>query len=497
MFPGDLRKVFVSANPLSWLLSAVAIYVFLAPNVDFTSRLTWHDGQRLGQLALLGLVMVMMLVVPGLAGRVLATWLDLSSLIRWALTCAFGLGVLSSWLAPQPRWAFLEWGMMLLLMVLALAVAAGRRELGEKLEPVLLLLLFATALAYAVKTVVIYVSMLLIGPDYGLGFNVRELYTGFSNIRFFGHVQTMLLPFLVLPVMWWGTTLARRAMLWSIPALWWMLLIGSGGRGSWVALLVGALVAWWFGGRSGSRWMRWQTGALLAGAAAYLLFVILLPDWLARPSSFMHRVNDIVSLRGRDELWAIAIELITHHPWLGIGPMHYAQHLSVLASHPHNAILQIMVEWGIPAALLVTAVWAAGGLAWALHVRRLCSSGVADRHALVLVALLAAITGAAVQAMVDGIIVMPVSQILLALLCGWALGCYLDAATNRGRVIPSFPASLVFRGVVLLALAAMVWGVLPEIGRLEARTEAHLLTQPDGPNPKLLPRFWVQGWIDK
>lgn len=52
-FPDDLRKVFAPAYPLSWLLLAVAAYVFLAPNVDFVLNLTWHDGQRLGQVTLL------------------------------------------------------------------------------------------------------------------------------------------------------------------------------------------------------------------------------------------------------------------------------------------------------------------------------------------------------------------------------------------------------------------------------------------------------------
>jgi len=41
----------------------------------------------------------------------------------------------------------------------------------------------------------VYVVMLLVGPVYGQIFDVRELYVSFSNVRFFGHIQTMLLPF--------------------------------------------------------------------------------------------------------------------------------------------------------------------------------------------------------------------------------------------------------------------------------------------------------------
>lgn len=479
-----------------YALVVAAAYVTLAPNIAFAPDLPWHDGQRLAQLLVLLLVGAVVLLPAN--GR--AVWQVWTSLPRWsrhALVTVALLGLVSGLSAPLPRWALLEWSVLLLLGVLALAVVTAWRVSGARREELLVAAFYASALAYGVKAVTMYVTMLAVGPGYGLGFMVEELFTGFSNVRFFSHVQTMLLPFLVLPLLWWGTTRARRALLFVVPALWWMLVIASGTRGSWVALLIGALVAVSFGGRTAWRWIGWQLAALLAGALAYVIFVLLVPDWLARPALFMHRVADIISLRGRDELWAIAFDLIVQHPWLGIGPMHYAQHLSVLATHPHNAMLQIMVEWRVPAALLVTALWIAAGLGWAMHVRRMCRSVPADHHALVLVALLAAITGASAQAVVDGIIVMPVSQLLFALLCGWALGCYLNAAKEGGQPEPVPATALAFRGTVLVLLAAMVWGVHPEIGRLEARLEAHLRMQPEGPHPKLLPRFWVQGLISE
>jgi putative inorganic carbon (HCO3(-)) transporter len=190
----------------------------------------------------------------------------------------------------------------------------------------------------------------------------------------------------------------------------------------------------------------------------------------------------------------LSADLIAQHPWLGIGPMHFAKHLSVLAAHPHNAILQFMAEWGVPAALGITVVWTAGGLAFGLHVRRMASVVEPDRHSMVLVALLAAITGASAQAMVDGILVMPVSQILLALLSGWALGTYFSA--RAATPASGHRSGLAFRGTVLVAAVILTWSVLPELGRLEERMQAHLRLQPEGPNPKLLPRFWIQGWID-
>lgn len=477
------------------LLAAAAAYVLLAPNVDFAPDLAWHDGQRLAQLALLVLVSCAVLM-PATGRPVWQTWALLPRWSRLLLGVVLILGLISSILAPLPRWALLEWSSLVLLGVLALAVAAAWREPSPVRNQILVAVFFATALTYSVKAVTMYFTMLVVGPEYGLAFTAEELFTGFTNIRFFGHVQTMLLPFLVLPVLWWGRTPGRRALLFIIPVMWWMLAIASGTRGSWVSLLIGALVALWFGGKSGLRWMRWQMGALLGGGAAYLFFIMLVPDLLARPALLMHRVDDIVSLRGRDVLWGLSAELIAQNPWLGIGPMHFAKHLSVLAAHPHNAILQFMAEWGVPAALGITVAWAAGGLAWSLHVRRMTSAVEPDRHSMVLVALLAAITGASAQAMVDGIMVMPVSQTLLALLCGWSLGEYYSARAAAYAPVALHRSSLAFRGAVVLAAVVLTWGVLPELGGLEERMQAHLRLQPEGPNPKLLPRFWVQGWID-
>jgi len=485
----ELRRLM----PRMPLLAAVAVYVLLAPNVDFAPALAWHDGQRLAQLTLLVLAICAVLI-PASGRPVWEAWALLPQWSRLVLAVVLTLGLISSLLAPLPRWALLEWSSLVLLGMLALAVAAAWRVTAPMRDQILIAVFFTTAVAYTVKAVTMYFTMLLVGPEYGQVFTTEELFTGFSNVRFFSHIQTMLLPFLVLPVLWWGGTRLRTSLLFIVPVMWWMLAIASGTRGSWVALLIGALVIMWFGGKSGRRWMRWQLGALLGGAAIYSIFILLVPELLARPTSFMHRVDDIISLRGREVLWGLSADLIEKTPWLGIGPMHFANHLSVLAAHPHNAILQFMVEWGVPAALGITVVWVAGGLGWSLHVRRMTWAVEPDRHSMVLVALLAAITGASAQAMVDGIMVMPVSQTLLALLCGWALGAYYSAKVAATEALRC--SGLAFRGMVILAAVVLAWSVMPELGELEQRTQAHLRLQPEGPNPKLLPRFWIQGWID-
>lgn len=479
----------VTRRTLPWVLLAAAAFVFLAPNIDFVAEMQWHDGQRLAQLVLLAVV-VLSLAWPGAARSLADTWTLLPCRVRIALLGTFALGFASCVMAPLPRWGFLEWGLLWLLLILVLCIAAQRRWFGERLDQPLVMLLFATAAAYAISAGAVYAGMLLVGPAYGQIFDVRELYVSFSNVRFFGHVQTMLLPFLLLPAMWWATTRWRRMALWSIPAIWWMLAVGSGTRGTWCALLVGVIAAGIYGGETGRRWIKWQLGGLLSGALCYAVFIWAVPQLLEQPVSFLHRAGDIVSLSLREVLWATSIDFVIQHPLLGIGPMHYAYFASKVAAHPHNAVLQWLAEWGIPAGLLLTGVCAVAGLAFAGHVRRTVAQA-GDHKSLVLVALLAALAGAAAQAMVDGVLVMPVSQTVLALMCGWAIGIYFAAGPVRHD---KFQHAILIT-LTVIAAAAVAWGVALEIGHIAAREKAFLAAHP--PYTVLMPRFWTQGWISE
>ena len=479
----------VLRQPLSWPLLVVALYLFLAPNIDFAFHLDSHDGQRIAQLAAIGLSVLLLLVSSRVRVAFEGAWTHLPLWSRLVLTAVFVLGLVSALQAPLPRWALLEWGMSLLLLVVAFTVAAARRELGEPVDIMLVMLCFGTALAYAVTTCSIYLAMLLASPAYGVGFDMRELYTGFSNIRFFGYVQTMLLPFLLLPALYWGATPTRRVLLCCVPAIWWMLAVGSGTRGTWIALLAGFIAGLWFGGSISRRWAIWQLGGLLSGLMIYATLVLGLPQLFELPVSFLHRTGDIISLSLREVIWSMALKLTSEYPWFGVGPMHFAYWKNEVAAHPHNAVLQWFAEWGVPAALLLTVLWAAGGIALTRYVRRAAGHGV-ERARLFRVALLAALTGASAQSMVDGVMVMPVSQMLLVLLAGWAMG-----TMPSPRVIaPIGIAERMLLGfAVVIAATMVVCGLAPEITDLAGRQKIYLEGLHEG--ARLLPRFWTQGWI--
>ena len=476
---------------MPWTLILVAAFVFIAPNVDLNIDLQWHDGQRLAQLALL-LIVVLLICIRRTSGSItFGVWSRLPNWVRIALFLAFATGFISSLNAPEVRWALIDWGVSWLLVVLTLGVAADFRLAGEHIDQKLVLLFFATATAYSTSAGVVYVTMLMISPLYGQVLDLRELYVGFSNIRFFGHLQTMLLPFLFFPAMWWGTTRVRFFVLLAVPLIWWMLMIGGGTRGTWGGVFVGIATVACFGGIVGRRWIRWQLTGFVGGIGCYLLFILLVPDLLQLQTMHLHRNGEIMTLSLRDILWSKALTAAATNPWLGIAPMHFAYFSTDIGAHPHNIVLQWVSEWGIPAGTLLAGVCVTGAIAYVRHVRD--AGAVAEcRRAMIRVALLAALAGAGAQAMVDGVFVMPVSQTTLALLAGWAISLVVDAKTASKTSI--FERSA-FAVLILTSAATVSFGVIPEIGRLPDRERAYLAAKPEG--TWLMPRFWAQGYIDR
>jgi hypothetical protein len=157
-------------------------------------------------------------------------------------------------------------------------------------------------------------------------------------------------------------------------------------------------------------------------------------------------------------------------------------------------VLQWLAEWGVPATLLLVVVCAVAGLAFASHVRRAAAD--ISHTGMVRIALLAALAGAAAQSMVDGVLVMPVSQTLLALLCGWAIALY-QAERGSGIASDGSVQRIVIWTTTAVAAVAVAWGVAPELGQLAAREQAYLAAYPpENPAlPNLMPRFWTQGRI--
>ncbi len=464
--------------PITPLL-IVALMLLGATGLNWNADLAWYDQHRIEQIGLLS----------ALALGVLTIWrqdmarsiVSLPGWARWAFTWAFGLGLLSAVIATYPRFAVLEWATLLLLLGLALLLGEQARRGMIRFDIWAIRLVVSLAVVIALKLMTGYLAAIVsIGH-----LDTIMLFEGtFSNRRFFGQVASMAVPLLAYPLLKSEVSRLQRWGLYALLSIWWMLVIVSGTRGTWVALGVAsvtlALVAW----HASHRWLRIQLLTAMAGALLFGVMFVWVPLWLEQGAIVENRLSNLATLSGRDELWHLAWMQIVAHPWLGIGPMHFAAIRNDFGAHPHNALLQLAAEWGIPAALALLLPAASGLIVLLAGLRR----SIISRN-LLLVCLTASLLAAGVQSMVDGVIVIPYTQVWLALIAGWALGVY---ARGTAQIVPASRVIPVGIPVLtLLALAALLNGVYPEIFNRAEATKAFV----DAGNQLVPPRYWAVGWI--
>lgn len=181
-------------------------------------------------------------------------------------------------------------------------------------------------------------------------------------------------------------------------------------------------------------------------------------------------------------MWHMLVE----RPWLGFGPMHFADIANKTAAHPHQAILQWTSEWGVPSALCVAVLAWRGGWATVAEVReRMLSTKRAD---LLRLCLLAALIAALVQSMVDGVIVMPNSQVWLALVVGWLMALHVW----RTPAPTALPLSWgVWKALTVVSVGLLVFIVVRDLPQINQAQQQYLSTHDN----LLQPRFWAQGVI--
>ncbi len=434
-----------------------------------------HDWQRAMQVA-----MGLCAGVYGLTVVPVEPLVDRPTALGLALIVA--LGLLSSALAHQPLWAFTEVALFIGCGAIAVAFTLLRRHAGEPLDRVLILIV--------VLLCVIKSSQYLYAGALALSSGARvldpdTLLSGFSNKRFYGQFQTFTLPLVALPLLMPKVSRSVRGAVFALLCIWWLIAIAGGTRGTWLGMAV-AGVALALLGPWGRRWLAWQVAAACGGMVLYWLLFRVLVGWLGVEISSDVSDRLTTSLSGRGPIWLQAWYMIVEHPWLGFGPMHFADIPNPIAAHPHQAILQWASEWGVPSALCVAALaWRGGWATVGVLRQRVFSSELSD---LLRVGLFAALLAAVTQSQVDGVIVMPNSQVWLALVVGWLMALHI------WRSPPTASLPWAWRGwqvACVLSVGLLVFVVIRDAPHIGPAQQQYL----EGGKRHLQPRFWAQGVI--
>ncbi|MFN3357644.1 MAG: O-antigen ligase family protein [Pseudomonas sp.] len=443
--------------------------------VGICAPFSGHDLQRVMQIAIaLCAVLYALSVAPAEP--------QVDPVTAWGLALIAGLGLVSSVLAHQPLWALTEVALFVSCAAISLAFALLRRRGGEPLDRGLMLIV---ALLCLIKLIQYLYAGALAFTSGARTLDPDLLLSGFSNKRFYGQFQTFTLPLLALPLLMPTVSRTVRAATFALLCGWWLIAIGGGTRGTWLGMGVAGVVLAVLG-PWGRRWLGWQLAAMLGGLLLYGLIFTLLADYLGIELANAAGDRLTTSLSGRGPIWWQAWHMLVERPWLGFGPMHFADLANTIAAHPHQAMLQWASEWGVPSALCVAFLAWRGGWATVAVLRERAQSGA--RADLLRLCLFAGLVGALVQAMVDGVIVMPNSQVWLALVVGWLMALHMW----RTPVTATQPlAWRAWTGLSVLAVGLLVYIALRDVPHISQAQQQYL----SGESRHLQPRFWAQGVI--
>lgn len=409
-----------------------------------------------------------------------------------ALAVFFALGIFSAALAVTPRFALFEVANFFLLYVLASAVAEEISRIGQAS-----FLAAVRALAFACAPYVfLFIVAYAAGLSLGIPLALDDFTTNFSNVRFFNHAQTSTLPLLILLCCLTPKASKLRWLWLTVTTYWWMALFATMGRGTLVGMAAGCVAVTLLARKRAWPYLRAVIVTGTSGGLAYFLFLTIVPALLgiAGMQSFTFAVERTAAdpTSARWPLWHLAIALIKEHPWFGVGPMHFAHYTGHLhiAAHPHDWLLQIGAEWGIPALLCLLAALALGVRALLRAGARIARDDV-DNQA-IFSALVAGAVAILVDGLVSGIFVMPQSQLAVALYLGCAIGWQRSVSPAVPVAAPGGAWRMAGMACIVAAMAGVIAGAWPEaLARL--RNEELTPAQQALNAGNQWPRLWKAG----
>lgn len=448
--------------------------------------LTWavpYDEKRIVEIGVLCIAAGGILFSKQAAASWLESFQSLAAPARWALSVILISGIFSSALADSPRHAFLELCLFGLLFSFAISVSALTRRYPSAIFIILFSALLSSIFFYEITFFSGYVGTFI----QSFPFDAQILFANFSNVRFLNQFQIWTLPLIVLPLFLYREKLNSRLFVFILllGIFWWVTVFASRGRGIQLAMLASCCLTLMIFRKDAWPLLKWLGISAFLGLISYLLLFVYIPE--SGQEIILHGVmND----SARMTLWSSALTMTQENPLLGVGPQHYAYYQQTIANHPHNSLLQIAAEWGIPVAILIISLFVWGAISWCRKYYDRDSGIRTNEKKHLWIALFCSATAGLAYSMVSGVIVMPLSQIMFAAVIGMMLGLYRN--TKPG----SIPSSKVRLLVIRLALASLLIYVPVKLAPdIVARFE-----MPGPPyNSEHVglyePRFWQEGDI--
>ena len=436
------------------LLCFVAL-ITLLPSVQLMPKtIIWfNDRQRLLELSLVGFVLLDAIFNGFIVKKDL---LFIPQKLRHAFFVLLLLASISAYLAQSPRHAIIEVSVFAGLCYLSLLVARLYLENKQNFIQQITIAIWASIALYMVSFYTGYITATIFKTPLQWPFP----FTGFSNIRSFNQYQLWTLGLVCLPLLTFDIKKITRIILYFALVAWWVLLFYSASRGVLVAWLAGMFLTMLVYKKSAWPFLKLQFMQIILGFISYYFLFKVIPA--AHESSLVTSTIFRESTYDRLALWQQAFVLIRESSIFGVGPMHYAWYNNSNA-HPHNSLLQLAAEWGLPATIIILSITCYGIYCWLKKFNADKLQAATKLECNLAILLFFTIITNAAYSLVDGVIVTPISQVLMFTMIGLMIGLYsnepISAAISK-PVKTKYQFRPVFAAIVLAALA---WSTLPEL----------------------------------
>jgi O-antigen ligase len=182
-------------------------------------------------------------------------------------------------------------------------------------------------------------------------------------------------------------------------------------------------------------------------------------------------------------------------PILGHGPMSFADiNTGYFRGHPHNSVLQLLYEFGYPVTITILGGVFYGIKKWVDQTKKLFQAGenYIKCNAVTRISLTVALLGGLVYSLFSGVIVMPLSQLWLAMVAGTMFGLYISESGTG--YFPTFDKWKIYtvKFVVLLAAGMLLSVAIKDVPHFQENKKKYMK---ETSSATLRPRFWQQGKV--
>lgn len=278
-------------------------------------------------------------------------------------------------------------------------------------------------------------------------------------------------------------------MCFGLFVFWWMLVFAADARGTLLAAVISSGIVIYLFRKKIKQWIFYYFGGMGLGLLSYLILFKLITT---EGRSVLSRYGD----SGRFEMWENALNLIVVNPFLGVGPMHYADITNGFKfAAPHNIYLQIISEWGIPVVLILTLLIGYGIFKWLDFCGKERDNKQENSLSLItLAALTGSILAGGIHGFFSGIINTPLSQLIMIIVIAWIIGLYRKRNEKNGLPVAE-PVRIRTYLLRLACVIILIFTFITVKKQISTLNESRQFYLEQSESRILYPRFWDQGLI--